>query len=246
MLLPILLALSASTPAPPPDSAARTECFVLEEPTEEGMEPVAVIALRRVAGEHGLLFEEEFVFRENGLRVLVEELHDQPGEALSPRLIWRELRVSPATGRTWLAEWDAERGLVSTASYGSASPVHGSLAGPRPRFPLALIESLRRGEAPSTVTTLDPLSRRRVQLSIQSKTRAGRREYSLLREDGSLAGRYLFEGNALVELALQGGGRVARASSSTEFDRLAEQWRVVYDPLEALRAFARNPHALPR
>ena len=245
MLCPIALALVLAapqdlTPVAAPDGATRVEHFVLEQPTDAGPRPVAVIALRRVPGEAGLLLEQELVFREAGLRVLIDEHHELPGDARSPRLVWRELRSSPATGRTWLAEWDAEEERVVTANHGTRAPVHGSLPGARPTFPLALVEALRAGATPSTVETLDPLARERVTLAVRSTTDGERREVCLEREDGSLAGRYVFVGDALVELQLQ-RGRVARPCEAAEFERLARRWEVRYEPLEELRAWSRRP-----
>lgn len=252
MLSPIALALAlvahqdpAQAPAPVADGATRVEHFVLEEPTEAGPRPVAVIALRRVPGEAGLLLEQEYVFREAGLRILIDEHHEPAGEARSPRLVWRELRSSPATGRTWLAEWDLEQASVVTANHGTQAPVHGALPGRRPVFPLALVEALRLGAVPARVETLDPLARERVTLLLQESVEGPRRQVLLEREDGSFAGRYVFEGDALVELQLQ-RGRVARPCRSAEFERLARRWEVRYDPLQDLRAWSQRPRVRAR
>jgi len=250
MLCPIALALALAaqqdlTPVAAPDGATRVEYFVLEQPTEFGPRPVAVIALRRVPGEAGLLLEQELVFREAGLRVLVDEHYDLPGGARSPRLVWRELRSSPATGRTWLAEWDAEQACVVTANHGTRAPVHGRLPGPCPTFPLALVEALRAGSAPAKIETLDPRARAGVTLVLREVHDGARRELQLEREDGSFAGRYVFEGDALVELQLQ-RGRVARPCDAAEFERLARRWEVHYQPLGDLRAWSQRPRARAR
>lgn len=248
MLCPIVFALAlAAQPGharvAAAEGATRVEHFVLEEHGEEGPRPVAVVAFRRVPGEAGLLLEQELVFRESGLRILIDEHHDLPGEARSPRLIWRELRSSPATGRTWLAEWDASTGEVVTANYGTRTPVHGSLPGPRPLFPLALVEALRAGAQLTQVETLDALSRDRVELAVTHQVEGDRRAVELHREDGSLAARYVFLGESMIELQLQAGRRFARPCDESEFARLSRRWQVRYDPLEDLRTLARRPRA---
>ena len=254
MLCPIVLALTLSGhpgQAPPDASGAaagapRVAHFVLEEHGDEGPLPVAVVAFRRVPGEAGLLLEQEIVFRRSGLRVLIDEHHDLPGAARSPRLVWRELRSSPSTGRTWLAEWDATAGEVVTANYGTRAPVHGRLAGPRPLFPLALVEALRAGVPLVRVETLDALSRDRVLLDVSEQFEGVRRAVELRREDGSLAARYVFLDRSLVELQLQAGRRVARPCDGAEFERLSERWKAHYDPLEDLRTLTRTPRPLGR
>ena len=250
MLCPIVLALTfaahpGQAPACVDDGATRVEHFVLEEHGEEGPFAVAVVAFRRVPGEAGLLLEQELVFRQSGLRILIDEHHDQAGEARSPRLVWRELRSSPSTGRTWLAEWDASPGEVVTANYGTRAPVHGRLAGPRPIFPLALVEALRAAVPLVRVESLDALSRDRVQLDVSQEVEGERRVVELRRADGSLAARYVFLGESMIELQFQAGRRVARPCDEAEFERLSARWRVTYDPLEDLRALTpgRRPRA---
>ena len=229
-----------------PIEPARVEHFVLEDHAPEGARPVAVVALRRVQVGAGLLLEQELVFRESGLRILIDEHHDLPGEARSPRLVWRELRSSPGTGRTWLAEWDPIVGDVVTANHGTRSPVHGSLPGAEPLFPLALIEALRAGEPLTSVETLDPLGRARVKLEVHSSSDGERRAVELRRQDGSLAARYVFLRGALMELKFQAGRRVGRPCDRAEFERLSGRWKVRFEPLEDLRALARRPRARPR
>lgn len=243
----LTLALLAAAPTAPlvlprPEEPTRTEYFVLEERRSEGNDPVAVLALRRVPLEDGVLLEQEIFFRAAGLRVLTDETHR--GDEV--RLVWRELRSSPETGRTWMVEWDGAAHSLTTASHGTRSKVHGSLAGPCPEFPLALIESLRTQDRSGTISTLDPLARGLETLEVRTDVEGETRVVSLTREDGSFAGRYRFEGTSLVELQLQGGARVARPCTRAEYQRLSAHWCVSYDPLRDLRAWSRRPKVRAR
>ena len=243
----LTLALLAAAPTGPivlprPEEPTRTEYFVLEERRSEGNDPVAVLALRRVPLEDGVLLEQETFFRTAGLRVLTDETH-RKGEVC---LVWRELRSSPETGRTWMVEWDEAAGSLITASHGTRSRVHGVLEGPCPEFPLALIESLRTQDRSGTIATLDPLARGRETLEVRTEVEGKTRVVSLSHEDGSFAGRYCFEDTSLVELQLQGGARVARPCTREEFQRLTAHWRVTYDPLRDLREWTRRPKVRAR
>ncbi len=249
MLAPLTLALLLSAPqghAAIPTGSARLEHFVLEEHGEEGPSPVGVLAFRRIVTQTGVLLEQEVVFRESGLRILVDEQHDLSTGVGSPQFVWRELRSSPATGRTWLAEWDPLLRVVSTANHGTRAPVHGMLPGARPVFPLSLVELLRAGTPLVEVETLDPLGQSRVELEVVHGVARQHRTVELLRGDGSLAGRYVFDGERLIEVQLQAGHRVARPCERAEFERLSARWYVRYEPLEGLRALARGSRAQPR
>jgi hypothetical protein len=259
MIGPLVLALAffappapaqGSQPVPhagPRSSAAtRVERFVIEEVSEQGREAVALAVVRRVPVEGGLLLEQEMLFRAGGLRILIDELHEDGFVARTPRLVWRELRTGPGVGRTWLAEWDAERGAVLTSTHGMRRSVHRVLGGPEPTWPLELIEQLRAGARPTQVSTLDPLSRDRVTLQVQVSEAGTRRTAHLRRTDGSLAGRYVFDGDALVEFQWAAGTRVARPCDEREYRRLSADWTVRYDPLEELRATAHSLRARPR
>lgn len=217
MFAPLMLSLCCLGEAP-----STTEHFVMEE---RGV-PVATVTMRRVPLDGGYLLEQETFFRTGGVHVIADEYHSMRGP--SPRYIWRELRSVPGTGSTWLAEWEPE-GFVRTMKHGTQSQVHGQLEGPRPTFPLELIEELRAGQAKNQVTSLDPLTSSRVDLDITEKITAKatqpRRTYDVRFTGGELQARYEFEGTSLMGFQWQTGSRIARPADAEELRKLHVAWR---------------------
>lgn len=220
----------------------RVESFVVGDPTAGGAEPVAVVSLRAVARAGHLLLEQDVTFRAAGVRVL----HDEHRETDGWHLVRRELRGPESPGRSWIAEPDGDG--LRLLRFGSSRPVHGRVAG-SPRMPLELLESLRRGEpVGERVLLLDPLGEGLVSVDVRVRTGDPRTErpaprsrtVALVRADGSLLGRYVFEGTSLVAFQWQDGSRWARRTDEEEVQRRAEEWRVERDPLaevwEAVRS----------
>ena len=141
-------------------------------------------------------------------------------------LIWRE--VGERTGRVlWLAEEDA-------GGFQSTEPVGRDLV--RRRFgeldlTLHRIEEARRG-APveACLTTFQPLEQRTEDLVAKSCAVGSGRLLELWRQDGSLAGRYSFEGEELVTYQLSEGGPVAVGIPPTEYHALLRSRRIDRSP----------------
>ena len=123
-VLTLWLATLASRPA-------RVEAFLVEQATARGPEPVAVVTLRSLEREGGLLLEQDVTFRENGVTIL----HDEWCEADGWHLVRRELRGEESPGRSWITEPD-ESGGTRLLCYGSSAPVHASLGEGAPRVAL--------------------------------------------------------------------------------------------------------------
>ena len=272
---------------PGPDSV-RVEYFLLERlPANLSdiaalADPRAVIVLRRVDRDGVLTLERDVLFREGGVRVLLDE---KLGDGL-PQLVWRELRTTSEAGRTWMAERDATQGHVRTQHWGSRAAVHGRLPLQETVLgSLEFLERLRDGQASSNpVTLLDPLAGDLKRLSVRivpadlGATReigraalelavpmlspwtpalleaVGRhgaaltrailgdgtlRTAELRREDGTFAGRYVFEGADLIAFQWQPGRRWARRIEAREYHEHLADWSVRYDPLESLRRAVR-------
>ena len=249
LCLLLLLAPGPSLPAGAGDPAQglRSEYFLLEgppEPAAEGEPPesgeparAAVVWRRRVLAE-GEVLEREIVFREGGVRVL----HVEHTGGARPRLVWRELR--PEGGRTWLAQWSADRSEVETTAWGLEERVHARLDPALPgAMPLELAEEARRGGAgPTRRACLAPLSGGLAPFAVErsdpwrpdpgslppwlgERLAAGElRSVAWRREDGSLAMRLVLEGARLVAFQLQEGELWARPVEAAEHRAFVERW----------------------
>jgi hypothetical protein len=156
---------------PGPDTL-RVEYFLLErlpeDPSDSAVlaDPRAVIVLRRVERDGVLTLERDVLFREGGVRVLLDE---QLGDGL-PQLVWRELRTTSEAGRTWMAERNSALGQIRTQRWGSRAAVHGRLPLQETVIgPLELLEQLRVDQtSPVSVTILDPLGTDLNRLSVRT------------------------------------------------------------------------------
>jgi hypothetical protein len=226
LFLSLLAAGTAASPraprCPQPHVPERVEHFALGP---AGGEPEAVVAWRSHPAEGGRRLEFEAFFRSSGIRVLVVECLGEEG----PRHVYREM--GPAGARTLLAEW-RERGRVL---FTVESSFDGSLreacdARRGAVMPLYLVELLRGDRlSQGSLQVLDPLARGlerwRVSTSYASVRGhdgepAFRRRVELRREDGTLAGRYDFQGDALVGFLWQEGGREARPIDASTYASL--------------------------
>jgi hypothetical protein len=211
--------------APGPGAEPRIEHFLLELPGEDGPRAVGTLRWigRRAGSEHEL--EWELDFPGEGVRLLaVERLG--PGGA---RLTWRELLGS--TSRSLVVEWGPagqEMVLREWARDGtlreSRSLARGAV------LPLYLLELARTGSlVQGDFLVLEPATRGIEDLSMgTSYLLAGEpgleptREVELRRCDGSLAGRYRFQGPELVSFEWQEGGIRGRRIGPGQYQELIE------------------------
>ncbi|MBI5362015.1 MAG: hypothetical protein HZA53_02475 [Planctomycetes bacterium] len=214
---------SAAADESEPRRGVRSEWFVLEEFGPEGKARTAGVArFSRTARPGSTQLETDFVFaredRANGVvRVFaVEEL--TPDHA---KLSWRE--VARGSGRSLRAEWRAGEDALDVTEWGNGPRWREALASDEGALlPHYLIELLRKGGlASGSVPCFDPLSRSIEPLSIATwYDEGGRaRTVELARTDGTLFGRYRFEGERLVGFQGQAGGAWARAVDEAEHAR---------------------------
>lgn len=263
MLSPLLaLALAAAVADRVPDgnsepasAASRVEAFLLERPTAEGPEPVAVVILRRLEGEGRVLLEQDVTFRAGGVTILHDEVHEEDGW----RFVRRELRGPRSLGRSISGEPDGDGGL-RLLRWGASVPVHEVWPAPAPRLPLELLESWRSGRGPAErVALYDPLAEAVIPIDVRSvpgdpranledarSQDASSRTVELRRADGSLAARHVLRGSDLVAFQWQEGERWARPIEPAEALRLAAKWRPDRDPMAAVWAAVRAGHVRRR
>jgi len=216
-------AVEASAPA------LREEHFVLEVDAPAAGERAAsrqrvgLAVLRRRNDAAGEQTELDLRFEREETRVL----HVERWRIGAPRLVWREWR--PGGGRTVVAEPLAEADVVRVVEWGSTECARLDVtARGGALLPLYFLELARRGEISSgSFPRFDPLSN-----SVERVTTAVAfapcvepgvvvRRFTLLRDVGTSAGSFVFEGDALREFRWQDGGLAARAVTREEYERLA-------------------------
>lgn len=222
-LIPVLLALAPQLSGLP---LPRIEHFELTLPAGGGERRV-IGAMRWIAreGSRGRRLEWEIVFPDERLRLLAVE--DE--EMGAPRLVWREL--APAAGRSLLVEGtrDGESLRVEEWVRGGGRASRCGLERGAV-LPLHLIELLREGAlSTGPVVVFDPLSRGLDTWNVRTahRLREGMEVEHLAemwRSDGTLAGRYRFEGRRLVRFSWQQGGIEGRPASAEAFARMVEEW----------------------
>src|SRR5258707_3937901 len=215
MLSPPPLSLSRETPPPPVLAPLRRESFVIEAP-EGGAarEPLGWAEFLRRESPGGMVLECEYVFvrqdRTDRWRVKHVEQFDGTGR----RLVWRE--IGTAAGRTLTLEraregedWRCQAFERDEAVRCAIDTSHGAV------FPLYLLELARKGQfGAAELYLFDPLETalvpRQVSTVYAPASGAHTRTLELRRPDGTLAGRYEFEGTELVSVQWQEGGPRAR------------------------------------
>lgn len=175
-------------------------------------------------------------------------LEVEPQTPTGPQMIWRELR--PGAGRSLTVNWDDDGQTLNTLEWGREETVRRRIPAPEGSvLPLFLLEQMRRGDAGhGRFLVFDPLSLalEPVELSTRiftvapggSKRAMGptvqaallsfelRREITLKRDDGTLAGEYLFRGNELLSFRWQTGGISGRRIAESEYsERIGELQR---------------------
>lgn len=223
MLFAPLLLLQVQDPLPPAPATLRRECFVIEASSPEGAERQALgwaeFLRRESAG--GMVLECEYVFvreqRSERWRVRHVEQLDQTG----PRLVWRE--IGTAAGRTLTLErahegedWRCQAFERDEAVRCAIDTRHGAV------FPLYLLELARKGQfGAAELYLFDPLETAlvpRTVSTVYAPAGPGRtRTLEIQRRDGTLAGRYEFEGTELVSIQWQEGGPRGRRIDPQEY-----------------------------
>ena len=231
LLASLLVAGLAASAVLPGDERAmrqpRTEWFVIEEVGPGGRpEAVGVARVSRRTRPGATLLERDLVLargdRAAGLvRVFaVEEL--APEHA---RLSWRE--VASGSGRTLRAEWLAGGDSLDVTEWGNGPRLREELGSDEGALlPHYLLEILRRGGMTAgSVPVFEPLSRsiERVEISTYHDPAGRARTVELARRDGTLAGRYRFEGDRLVGFQWQEGGAFARPVDEAEHARIERE-----------------------
>ncbi len=238
--------VSEATRLEPAPSAATTELreefFVLELAAEEadGEDPLIATPRELFRGGEGATLvgfavirrwqsgatrqaEWDVRFLECGTRVLQVE----QTEAGHRGLIWRELR--PTDGRTLHLEREEGSASLTLREWAGRRLVRAELEAPTgARLPLELLDELRDATAGwGRLALFDPLTRGFEQLELRVEnlgpspvpSDAPLRRAELVREDATLAGRYLFQGPELVAFQWQAGGLRGRRVEREDFER---------------------------
>jgi hypothetical protein len=206
----------------PERSGVRAEHFRLTLPGADAPGPVGVARLVRVEDEDGAgRLEWETTFFDARVRVLHVERLER--DALT--LVWRELGVRH--GRTVRVSFDLASNELQVSDVGGAAARGRALElGEGAFMPLFLLEQDRAGRlSPGVFRRVDPSAGAidTVKLSRGAGPLpwlAGARVSRWTRADGTLAGRYVFAGGALLSFELQQGGPVASAIGLAEYEGL--------------------------
>lgn len=204
-------------------SLSRVEHFALTYGEESsGGEVLGLVEWRERTVEGGRVLERDVFFGGSELTVRhVERLTSD-----TRRLVWREAAtgvgrsqiVEPSGGDLLVVDW--LRSGLERAQLERQGSAH---------FPLALLEAVRAGQRlPKYVSRYWPLTRSVEQLEIETSLLDGvpgivRRLVEFRRADGSLAGRFLFDGDALEAFQWQDGGPWARRITRDRYRALRVQ-----------------------
>jgi hypothetical protein len=219
---------------PHPAAGYRGERALMDA-AREGALGLAVLHRREVDG--GWQLEQDVAFPFADVRLMAVECLDPK----SPRLVWRE--VTPGGGRTIFAEWTAESERLKAVEWGMDGSLRESISTVRGAvMPQYLLELGRSGRlAAGRFEVFDPISAEletwSVELSYRRRPEPGGsvtdgvvggaeyiRRLEFRREDGSLAGRYDFDGTTLERFQWQEGSLVARRISPAAYEDLRSRW----------------------
>jgi hypothetical protein len=227
VLLCLLLSLALlEDPAPPAQVPLRRECFVIEAPgAAPGREPLGWAEFLRRESTGGMVLECEYVFVREKHEDRWRVRHLEQLDAKGPRLVWREFGT--AAGRTLTLErgtegeeWRCQAFERDEAVRCAIDTSHGAV------FPLYLLELARKGQLGAAELYLfDPLETALVPRAVSTvyapASAARTRTLEIRRPDGTLAGRYVFEGTELGSFQCQEGGWRARRIDPEEYARAA-------------------------
>jgi hypothetical protein len=224
MLCALLFLALLEDPAPPAALPLRRECFVIEAP-EGGAarEPLGWAEFLRRESTGGMVLECEYVFVRPQRAERWRVKHVEQLDAKGPRLVWRE--IGTAAGRTLTLEREREGEDWRCQAFERDESVrctidtsHGAV------FPLYLLELARKGQLGAAELYLfDPLETalvpRHVSTVYAPASGTHARTLEIQRPDGTLAGRYVFEGIELSSFQWQEGGPRARRIDAQEYAR---------------------------
>lgn len=203
----------------------------LEHAAREGHLGLVEIHRRPVA--RGWQLEQEIVFPFEEMRLLAVECLS----ASSPRLVWREIGANG--GRTIFSEWTAESERLKVLEWGVDGSLRESLETSQGAvMPQYLLDLVRTGKlAGGRFRVFDPLLgelddwelevrylREGIEGGSPDRDPVYRRRAEFRRGDGTLAGRYTFEGEDLVEFQWQAGQVVVRRISQPEYVNYRALW----------------------
>ncbi len=224
MLFAPLLMLCLENPAPPAPAALRRECFVIEAPAGAAAhEPLGWAEFLRRESPGGMVLECEYVFVRQDRADRWRVRHVEQLDSTGPRLVWRE--IGTAAGRTLTLErdragedWRCQAFERDEAVRCAIDTSHGAV------FPLYLLELARKGQfGAAELYLFDPLESalapRHVTTVYAPASSVHARTLEIQRQDGTLAGRYEFEGTELVSVQWQEGGPRGRRIDPEEYAR---------------------------
>lgn len=193
---------------------------------------------RRVAG--GWQLEQEVNFPFESVRLMAVECLS----ASSPRLVWRE--IGDQGGRTIFAEWAAQSEQLKVLEWGVDGSLRETIGTSQGAvMPQYLLELAREGKlVGGRFQVFDPLrgalDEWRLEVSyLRSESTTGvelegegyHRRVEFLREDGTSAGSYLFDGQRLISFQWQTGSIHARRISAEDYASLRD--RMIGDAAES-------------
>jgi len=238
-------------PELPNEAEARAEHFLVEwrgrgPHPGRGLEVIDELDQARARGELGIVefrrrrvdggwqLEQDIAFPFEGIRLMAVECLS----AKSPRLVWRE--VTERGGRTIFAEWMARSEQLKVLEWGLDGSLRESLETSRGAvMPQYLLELARSGRVDGgSFEVFDPLRGRLEHWTLEQRYVLGepgdertaadpshpRREIELRRDDGTLAGRYRFEGTDLIGFEWQEGGLALRRIDAAEYEERRQAW----------------------
>jgi hypothetical protein len=235
LLLPALLALAASAPAPGgerqsplengdvrsvellggPD--ARVETFRLSLPGGDPRDPVGIARFSTGAAPGGgLRIELDAQFFDVDVRVLHVEVL-RPSEV---KLVWREIRARG--GRTVLLEWSREDPVLRFTDLAGGENLRRELDGSRGALmPLFAIQQARGGAAlEGPLVVFDPPAGRLASMQFTTTEEDGRRVVRTRHLSGATGASFEFDGDELVAFSWQAGGPRAEAISQETYETL--------------------------
>ncbi len=211
---------------------------------------LGLVAFHKRPVDGGWQLEQDVVFPLEEVRLMAVECLS----ATSPRLVWRE--ITPDGGRTIFAEWTARSEELKSIEWRMDGSLRESVSTSRGAvMPQYLLELARTGRlvagrfevfaplggALETWTGAVSYLRANEEAEASDSTQEYTRRIEFRRDDGTLAGRYLFEGGELTSFQWQEGSIRARRIDPGSAADLRLRWgldevgRGVGDPDSAVK-----------